>query len=172
MAGARIDVKTEPVVDALQRLLAAAGDLKPALKNVGEYEAESTKERIRQGVTPSGAPFAPLNPLYAAHEKKGPGILRGATGDLASIVYQLAGEESVEIGNNIVYGAIHQFGGVIRAKNAPALIFSLGDRKIAVESVTIPARPYLGISAEDEAEILSIIADHLDEAVGGEITQG
>lgn len=169
MSGAAITIETGPVIDALSRLLAAAGDLSPALKNIGEYEAQSTKDRIAQGVTPDGNPFSPLNPLYAANEKKGPGILRGDTGRLAEIVYQLAGADSVEVGNDVVYGAVHQFGGIIKAKNGPALIFSLGGHKVAVKSVTIPARPYLGISKEDETEILAIIADHLDASVGGEM---
>ena len=168
------DIKIElgnagPVTDALQRLLTAAGDLRPALKNVGEYEAQATKDRIVAGVSPDGTPFAPLNPLYAKVEKKGPGILRGASGDLASIVYQLAGDAAVEIGNSVVYGAIHQFGGVIKAKNAPALVFSLGGDLVAVKSVTIPARPYLGVSKDDEAEILAIVADHLASAIGDDL---
>ena len=165
MTGVRIEVNTEQVLDVLQRLLAATGDLRPVLKNIGEYEAQATKDRIAKGVTPEGVPFAPLNPLYAA-TKKGPGILRGESGDLASIVYQLAEEDSVEIGNNAIHGAIHQFGGVIRPKNGPALVFSLGGQTVFASEVTIPARPYLGVSDDDEREILAIIADYLDEASG------
>lgn len=167
-AGITIDVGVIPITDVLSRLLAAAGDLRPALKNIGEYETASTIERIGREESPDGSVFAPLNPLYA-EGKKGPGILRGESGDLASIVYQLAGDDSVEIGNNAVHGAIHQFGGVIKAKNVPALIFSMGGQSFAVESVTIPARPYLGVSAEDETEILGILSDFLDDAAGGHL---
>lgn len=170
MTGVRIEANTEAILDVLQRLYAATGDLRPALKNIGEYEAPATKDRIAKGVTPEGLPFAPLDPLYAA-TKKGPGILRGESGDLASIVYQLAGDDSVEIGNDTPHGAIHQFGGVIRPKNAAALVFSLGGRTVFASQVTIPARPYLGVSEEDEREILAIVADYLDDASGGVLDQ-
>lgn len=168
MSGVSITIDDSQVEDVLAKLLAAAGDLSPVLKNIGEYEAQSTKNRIVKGISPDGSAFAPLNPLYAKVEKKGPGILRGATGRLAEIVYQVGGD-TVAIGNDIVYGAIHQFGGVIKAKNAPALIFSLGGRKVQVKSVSIPARPYLGLSTEDQAEILAIVADHFILATGGEL---
>lgn len=173
MSGAdiTIDLPTLVAEDALTRLLAAATDLRPMMLNIGEYEAQSTKDRIARGVTPEGQPFKTLNPLYEAFEKKGPGILRGASGDLASIVYQLAGDASVEVGNNVVYGAIHQFGGTIKPKSAPALVFSLGGATVFAQEVTIPARPYLGVSKEDEQEILAIMADHFIDAGGGEIFQ-
>jgi phage gpG-like protein len=108
MTGAVIRVDDKQVVDALDQLLKAAGDLRPALKNIGEYETQSSKERIAREETPEGAKFAPLNPLYAK-TKKGPGILRGATGGLSAIVYQLAGDDAVEIGSDQVYPVIHQF---------------------------------------------------------------
>ena len=160
MTGAVLEFDIRKADDALTRLLEAASDLKPALRNIGVYLAQSTKDRIAREESPDGKPFAPLNPLYK-ETKKGPGILRGESRDLSAIVWQLAGDDTVEVGNNIIYGAIHQFGGVIKAKNAPALIFSMGGQTFARKSVTIPARPYLGLSQEDEAEVLAIVADHL-----------
>ena len=45
---------------------------------------------------------------------------------------------------DVIYAAIHEFGGVIKAKNAPYLWFKTksGDW-VRTKSVTIPARPYL-----------------------------
>ena len=173
MSGAKIQVEDEDVVGALSRLIAAAGDTKGALQNVGEALMASTKQRIRDEVSPDGAKFKALNPLYAKFEKKGPGILRGANGEvggLSDIVYQLGGDgQSVEVGNNVVYGAIHQFGGTIVPKTADALIFRLGGETVQVASVTIPARPYLGVSDADRTEILGIFEDFLIEATGGEL---
>ena len=160
-----IDAETQPFEDVMARLLQAAGDLGPALKNIGEHETASTKSRIKRGITPEGAPFAPLNPLYAM-TKKGPGILQGESGRLADIVYQLAGD-TVEVGNDVPHGAMHQFGGTIHAKNVAALMFSMGGQHFMVESVTIPARPYIGISTEDEAEIYAILEDHFLFATTG-----
>ncbi len=169
MVGTVLKVELGQSDDALARMLAAASDLRPALKNIGEALRQSTLDRIEREVSPDGTAFAPLNPLYA-ETKKGPGKLRGESRTLSEIVWQLAGDEAVEVGTNAIYGAIHQFGGVIQAKNAPALIFSMGGEHFAVKSVTIPARPYLGLSKEDEEEILAIVADHfeVDEMPGAE----
>jgi phage virion morphogenesis protein len=163
MTGATLTVRVseDRITSALEEVLAAADDLTPALKNIGEYFRERTIERIKTETSPDGKKFAPLNPLYAKVEKKGPGILRGESGQLSAIVYQLAGD-SVEIGNNIPYGAIHQFGGTIKAKNAPALVFQLGGNLMKVQSVEIPARSYLGVDAQDETETIDILRDHFD----------
>lgn len=168
MVGAVLKVDVGGTDDALARMLAAASDLKPALKNIGVALQQSTVERIEREVSPDGSAFAPLNPLYAL-TKKGPGKLRGESRTLSEIVWQLAGDDAVEVGTNATYGAIHQFGGVIKAKNAPALIFSMGGEHFAVKSVNIPARPYLGLSKEDEEEVLAIVADHFEiDEVGGD----
>jgi phage gpG-like protein len=52
-----------------------------------------------------------------------------------------------------VYAAIHQWGGTIVPKTAPAL-FVPGYGTL--RRVTIPARPYLGISSQDAADITAI----------------
>lgn len=69
----------------------------------------------------------------------------------------LGGSISVEWGTNVVYAAIHQFGGAAGRK----------DRR-----VTIPARPFLGVSNEDRTELLAIINDHLQRAWGGQRLTG
>ncbi|MBN9243388.1 MAG: phage virion morphogenesis protein [Mesorhizobium sp.] len=165
MTGAVLTLDIRNTDDALARLLEAASDLKPALKNIGVELERSTKERIAREESPDGSHFAPLNPLYAK-TKKGPGILRGESGDLANIVWQLAGDDTVEVGTNAIYGAIHQFGGVIKARNAAALFFSMGGESFTVDNVTIPARPFLGLSKQDEEEVLAIVADHFQQAAG------
>lgn len=68
-------------------------------------------------------------------------------GLMGSIEYVIRGKgfDSVaRIGPQVVYGAIHEFGGVITPKMAPALVFQTADGEWhTVQSVTIPARPYL-----------------------------
>ena len=76
-----------------------------------------------------------------------------------------ASDTGVEVGTNVLYAAIHQFGGTIRAKTSRGLRFKIGKGRDASwatrQSVTIPARPFLGIDAEDEAEIIQIATDWL-----------
>lgn len=164
MAGASITLKSEEVNDALARLLAAADDITPALKNIGEYEAGASRRRFISKQDPAGNPWKDLNPLYA-QTKKGPGILVGETRSLSQIVWQLA-DGGVEIGTNLIYARIHNEGGTIVPKSAAALVFSMGGRTFKLKKVTIPKRQFLGFSAADEAEILAIVTDHFVEAVG------
>jgi phage virion morphogenesis protein len=167
MAKAVIRVDDAAVMGALRKLIELSGNMTGALKNVGEHLRDTTIERIQEERTPDGKPFAPLNPLYA-ETKKGPGILRGESGDLARIVYQL-GQDEVEVGSNAIYAAIHQFGGTIRPKSASALVFSMGGQTFRVKSVRIPPRPFLGVSEADQAELLAIFEDYIAEASGGAI---
>lgn len=167
MAGAVLTIDDEAVNDALSRLIAAAGSAAPALKNIGEYEAKTTRRRFIDESDPDGRPWAPLNPLYR-QTKKGPGILRGESRSLSQIVWQLVDDANVEIGSNQVYARIHNEGGKIVPKNASALVFSMGGKTFKVKSVTIPKRTFLGFSAADETEILGILSDFLEDAMAAD----
>lgn len=151
----RVEIDNASVVDALQRLTARVQNLSPALKEIGEDLAKSTKERFRTGTAPDGTPWAPnssvtvaiYNGRFASPGAKKP--LLGETRRLASeISWQLtSGATAVEIGSSLPYASMQQFGG--SKAQWPHL---WGD---------IPARPYLGISADDEANILSIVGSYL-----------
>ncbi len=64
------------------------------------------------------------------------------------------------------YARIHQFGGVITPKNGAALKFwwqSGGHVEFAiVKKVTMPARPYLGVSAENAADLEQAAAKFIE----------
>lgn len=76
---------------------------------------------------------------------------------------------SNSVGTNKIYAGIHQFGGTIHAKNAEFLTFrlpgGLGVRR--VKEVEMPARPFLGLSTEDESELFAQVADYSRAALGG-----
>jgi phage gpG-like protein len=63
------------------------------------------------------------------------------------------------VGTNVIYAAIHQFGGTIRPKSKRALRFRMGGRLFTLSKVSIPARPFLGLTPADRAEIAAIFAD-------------
>lgn len=167
MAGVRISIYDTETNGSLSGLTAALDDLRPMLKNIGEHVQATTIERFGRQVSPAGVPWAPLNAEYAAG-KKGPGILR-ETGRLAEIVYQVAAQ-TLLVGSNAIYAAIHQFGGIIRPKSAAALVFSLGGKTIFAKSVTMPKREFLGLTEEDQTEIRLIAEDFLDVASGRAIS--
>ncbi len=171
MTGSAITLDDSEVMGILNAIYEAAGDTRGALKNIGEYEAPATVDRIRQEVSPDGTPFKPLNELYASTKQgrgNGQGILRGKTGDLSTIVYQLASDTELAVGTNVIYGAAHQFGLTIKPVRADALVFSMGGKLIHAKSVTIPARPFLGWSDADIAEIINILTDFYFAAAGEE----
>ena len=53
------------------------------------------------------------------------------------------GQWEVRIGTNLEYARIHEYGGTIKAKNKPFLVFKIGGKLIFTKSVQIPQRPYL-----------------------------
>ncbi len=75
-------------------------------------------------------------------------------GNLVTSMDHVVGSGEVSWGGSpLVYAAIHHFGGVITPKNAEKLVFQMGGRTIVADSVTIPERPYLGISPDNAAEL-------------------
>jgi phage gpG-like protein len=110
-------------------------------------------------------------------------ILNVRTGHLRRSIVTIfyGGGTSAEIGTNLKYAAIHEFGGVIHAKNGPFLWFKMqtGSRFmsksgnilkrpqgifqwIKTPSVTIPARPYMQPAFN---EALPIIDKMIDEEI-------
>lgn len=176
-AGVRFEVEFDDadVRRALRRLIAAGEEIdRPggALDVIGRSLVGSVIERF---VTETGPGGVPWKPSVRAREKGGQtlskdGFLR------ESITHQL-GPGEVVIGTNVVYAAIHQFGGqtpprVIRPKHKKALAFTVGGQKVVRKSVRhpgskMPARPFLGIDSGDEAVISETILNRLRRAVRG-----
>lgn len=165
MTGARIEVKLDdaPVQAVLRQLRTLAGDLTPLFQKIGDQVVTDTKIRFEHGRGPGGVPWKP------SHRARMTGLLTlvGETGDLRRGINRRADADGVTVGATVHYAAIHQFGGVIKAKNAKALRFRIGDQWVTRASVTIPARPFLGIDDADRAEILAIATDHLHDATDG-----
>lgn len=160
MAGAMLDVTLDAsqVGKALEELASRLGDLTTPLNDIGEYLHQSTDERFRQKVAPDGSPWAPLSPVTLAR-KKGTGILR-EKGTLQDTLRKQVTSTELAFGTDRVYGAVHQFGQKKGAsgKTGKGRSIPWGD---------IPAREYLGLSADDETEVLFIVQQYLMEPVTG-----
>ena len=86
-------------------------------------------------------------------------------------VNYIASAEDVRIGSPKVYAAIHQLGGTIQKPEGTRYMvgrrFAKRDKeggkdvKIRAHTITIPARPYIGISPADEEGILEDAQDWL-----------
>ncbi|HRD45709.1 MAG TPA: phage virion morphogenesis protein [Caulobacter sp.] len=158
--GFRIEVTDASLLAALRALSAAISDPSAIMADIAAVGESSTRLRFRTQTGPDGKPWKPS--LRAQ-------ITGGRTlteaGHLAASISSRSGRDWAEWGANRIYAAIHQFGGVIRARNAKALRFALAGGGFAtVKSVTLPARPFLGLSTDDVADIVHIIETRLAAA--------
>lgn len=149
-----INYEVATALDALGELLGRLTDPTPALIEIGEYAANSTRQRFRDGTAPDGKEWAGnsqvtidiYNGMFASTGAKKP--LIGETRRLfGEISWQLDGAAAVEIGSPLPYANMQQWGGT--KSQWPHL---WGD---------IPARPYLGLSESDETAILDIVYRYL-----------
>lgn len=166
MASIVITGSFKPMREALTRIAAIGRDPQPVLAAAALPLEDNVRNRIETGTDPKGvkwSDYAPLNPLYA-QSKKGPGILK-ETGELQRTITSSVSGRTIIIGSPLPYSTIHQFGGVIRAKNAPSLFFVMGGHGFRRKSVTIPARPYLGFSTQDRKVIVATLERFFREAV-------
>jgi phage virion morphogenesis protein len=159
-----INVASEPVISVLNRLTERLGDLKVPFTDVGEYLLQSTDQHFREERAPDGTPWAPNSPVtierYFAkrsgrpvyHTKAGKSVPGGKkilrdSGLLQDLMRYQATPTSLTVGTDRPYAAMQQFGGT-RAQYP----WLWGD---------IPARPFLGMSPEDENEVLTILSGYI-----------
>lgn len=186
MAGAsiRIDIDDAPARQGLSSLRERVSDLTPVMEEIGAQLRQHVDERFEGGFGPFKAPW---KKSQRAIEQKGQTLVdRGRLRQ--SVTYQ-ADASSVEVGTNVEYGAIHQFGGDIaqpeytrkvafRARELGGMWEFLKktsrhkgrfdiDVTYGARTVTMPARPYLGFDNTDSAEVVAITTRHLQAAVGG-----
>ena len=171
-----VTIDNASVLAALSQLRDRVDNPAPALSKIGERLTESTQARFNTSTGPDGQRWAPNSQATILDYLRGPkdaprsGIYGKKTGKITakgagyamnkkplvasgvlqdSIDWQLSGREAVIIGTDRFTeppggwdagAAVHQFG----SKNGK-----------------IPARPFLGVSADDERTILEILTAHL-----------
>lgn len=168
MAGVTLEtsiVDDKLVLKAFKALQKALQNTTPVMRAIGVGLVRNVHDRFEAAVDPWGNPWAALHPAYAPL-KRGPGILReaGMRGGLMGSITFAAGPDSVEVGTNKIYARVHQLGATIVPVQASHLVFRLAGGVVRAKSVTIPARPYLGIGPEDERVIAETVTDALDRA--------
>ncbi|WP_374653118.1 phage virion morphogenesis protein [Dongia sp.] len=159
MSGAAIHIRLDDhvVIQALAQAAARAADLTPLLDNIGASLVTSTQMRFEREQGPDGQAWPPS--IRALIE--GGKTLRDHNQLYGSITH-VASANGVEVGSNVLYAAVHQFGATIEAKNAKTLKFKVGGRYVSKERVTIPARPFLGIDDGDRAMIAETVSEWLE----------
>lgn len=163
MAGTTIEIDLDDaeVRRALEKLIDRGRRLRPALLEIGEHMQRSVDERFRAERDPDGREWPALSGFTQANKPNN--AILTERGNLRRSINYRVGDTSVEQGTNEVYAAIHQFGGTIRPRNADGLLIGspAGEQRL-VQSVDIPARPFLGVSDDDQRAVLEILLRHLE----------
>ena len=107
----------------------------------------STAGRFDREEAPDGTPWEPLSPKYRQRKMRifGEDKILRLRGYLRDTIRYQASDTELRLGSNRVYAALHQFGGHFRA--------------FGTHDAVMPARPYLGLSNEDQQEILDTVQD-------------
>jgi phage virion morphogenesis protein len=151
----RIDGASE-VSGALRKAEAQAANPRGLYEAIGLSLVTSTQARFESGVGPDGAAWPPSIRALAEGGK----TLIDSGRLMNSLTFE-ASDTGVLVGTNVLYAAAQQLGATIRPVAASHLTFRIGEQWISVDQVTIPARPFLGVDAEDEAEIVALVGDWL-----------
>ena len=163
-------IRTEETSDrlspALMAVAKAVDSMTPVMQDIGEYLIKSTRERFPKGEAPDGSKWAPKSPttLEAYGARKSNRVdtrpLFGPTGLLSQQIFYQVRPNEVQWGSNRIYAAVMQLGA---GKGA----FGTTSRGSPIPWGDIPARPFLGVSAEDETQIFAILSDYLQTAANG-----
>jgi phage virion morphogenesis protein len=143
----KVDVH-EDISPALRRLALSLGSLRPVFDEIGGSLVSSTQQRFLDQRSPDGQQWAEHSDATKEARGDDADILRDRNHLFDSLDHRPTAT-SATVGTNMVYGRIHQLGG------------EAGRNK----SVTIDARPYLGVSLADEHEIRDIVAERVAEAL-------
>ncbi|GJD93360.1 phage virion morphogenesis protein [Methylobacterium iners] len=126
------------------------GALLTTIGGIGEMQ---TRRRIESEKTsPDGAPW-PAN-------REGTSILLRTGEHLRDSIAFEVGASQVTWGSSWEYAHVHQDGAVITAKGK-SLSFVSGGRRRFAKRVTIPARPFVGLSTANGREIEDVVTDWL-----------
>lgn len=189
-----ITIEDAQVNAALARVEAAGGDTLALMQEISGAMLFSVQRRFETETDPTGKPWKPHVPKTArarinnkrhGNQPVTPKLLRDSNRLYQSIVAE-ASDTTAATGTNLTYAGIHQHGGTITQypqsrmvrfrKVGNQLRFARKAHKRVTEkpitfgqrTIVIPARPYLGFSEEDRAEILAITEAHFEATAEGD----
>lgn len=145
MAGVSFTVTDIGLDDAIMRLSKLQSfDMAELTDAASGLLESSVKHRIGEEKTaPDGTPWADWSQDYAETRGSQHSLLVGENNLLESVQSYATGTEAI-VGTNLVYGAIHNFGGAEVGKN-------------------IPKRQFLGLSDIDVQDLHELVTGSLEE---------
>ena len=139
-----IKIDNKEVLTRLQELASRGENLRPLMKNIAGIMAAATEDNFKnEGRPDKWIDLSETTKKQRQKIGKYPGQILQVSGQLASSVSTAYDDNSAVIGSNLAYAAIHQLGG------------QAGKNK----KTTIPARPYLKLTDNENIEILEAIED-------------
>jgi phage gpG-like protein len=187
-----IDIDTSQFETTLTHIAAAVADASPVMDEIAHIMWDAVEENFQQEGRPHWLGLAPSSMQSRVGDRMKPGrgqFKNGAwslslgqrvaasikilqrTGRLASSITPAHDATSATVGTNLVYAAIHQFGGttkphVILPKDRKALHFGgIFAKRVNHPGSKIPARPYLTITDTDGTLIEEAMANYLRRIV-------
>jgi phage virion morphogenesis protein len=172
MAGANITITLQNAAArrTLAMLVLRGTKMKPVFQSITAALLSSTPQRFQDQRDPEGNPWVPLAPSTILARLGGVGRIKTKKGFarknaaarignlkilidrgllLASLTTR-ADDDGGQVGTNKIQAALMQLGGTPDMANAGAR--------------AVPARPYLGVSADDEREIAQLLTTYFEAA--------
>lgn len=157
MTGVNIEFNIQDALDAMLHIEAAIDDMSGLFEHMGEVLLDIHEARFNAQESPDGIPWQALSPWYQESKPKQKDKILTLDGNLRSTLHWQIEGNTLLFGTNLIYGAIHQFGGTIKPVKGNALNVA----GCPVKQVVIPARPWLGISAQDKLHLVDVVREHL-----------
>jgi len=131
---------------------------------LGQTLRTSTRKRFKEQRGPDDKPWK-----ASIRVQESGGVTLTDTARLRNSIRSKADNTGFAVGTNTIYAARHQFGDkrpvTIKAKTTKGLRFRVGGRWVNKKQVKVqlPARPFLGISKDDMAEIKATLMNTIEE---------
>ncbi|MER8964490.1 phage virion morphogenesis protein [Mesorhizobium sp. M0808] len=178
--GIQIRLVDQAVLATLDRIERLAEHPRTIMSAIAAYLVTSTQRHFERETGAAGK-WQRLSPRTAAkrigRSQRGYGHMLRVTNRLYSSITGEATDTEAAVGTNLLYAAVQQLGGTVKipardqdlhfGKTNRGRRFVKASRKrketvrvsIGAHSITIPARPYLYVDEDDQAEILRIAED-------------
>lgn len=162
----RTEFKADKAIQAIRRARAQLDDMTPLFQDIQEYMVDQTRQRFITGVSPQGQPWAAKTArTLARYKARGYGNLNlpliGAGKRLSREIIGQATRTGAVIGSALIYSRVMQEG-AFRGQ------FGTTRTGRPVPFGLIPARPWLGISRQNESDIVIKADEYTADSLKGD----
>ena len=185
MAGVTLEFVGREALAAIHAAADALAEPTALQRDLGELLLIIHQARFRAQVSPEGTAWQALSPRYLKRKPKNRDKVLTLDGTLRNTLrYQIVGGDLL-FGTDRPYGAIHQFGGQLERQARQSTVYfnqaksgEVGNRfvkkdksnfaqdvKVGAYTISMPARPWLGVGETDMPRLLERVQAFLDSAI-------